>query len=434
MAHQRPGVVVASPQPHHPAASILAYPLAARGACRPDRTSRPSTTSANWNSGVSRRTGSTRTRPGVSAFTVMPSPPQRGRAGIRQRRSRGVLGGDRERRTRHLDTGSSSCAASRLASTSAPPTITPRGLSPGTYCLVGNPGWARRPGRGAARRAWATSQPVPLCLTAALQLGSGQSDRPAVGAVQAEVSIRAVRSRALILPRLLIGHPGLAGSTSGPARGTLTHDDRSSSHPSTRGPASSSPAPLLRLRGRTGRRGGSPPPPQVSLPLRRPERGTTDRAPSSAQGGLSILSVCAQARQAPSSRAVSALQSDGHARGSHRDGAGTRQAPAESWLHGVRRPLWQRLGSQGAATTRARPGRSRSGGTCPLDVGRSAVQAGQDHLVAGADEHRGDGSDVGGAGRAAKALLAAQVVGQVLTPTMPRSGRPGRGAMPFPYW
>jgi hypothetical protein len=67
-------------------------------------------------------------------------------------------------------------------------------------------------------------------------------------------------------------------------------------------------------------------------------------------------------------------------------------------------------------------------------VGRSAVQAGQDHLVAGADEHRGDGSDVGGAGRAAKALLAAQVVGQVLTPTMPQSGPPGRGAMPFPYW
>jgi hypothetical protein len=28
MAHRRPGVVVASPQPHHPAASILAYPLA----------------------------------------------------------------------------------------------------------------------------------------------------------------------------------------------------------------------------------------------------------------------------------------------------------------------------------------------------------------------------------------------------------------------
>jgi hypothetical protein len=31
MAPQRPGVVVANPQPHHPAASILAYPLAARG-------------------------------------------------------------------------------------------------------------------------------------------------------------------------------------------------------------------------------------------------------------------------------------------------------------------------------------------------------------------------------------------------------------------
>jgi hypothetical protein len=80
------------PPTSSPAASILAYPLAARGACRPDRTSRPSATSANWNSGVSRRTGSTpdtarRERIHRDAVT-----PQRGRAGMRQRRSRGSLG------------------------------------------------------------------------------------------------------------------------------------------------------------------------------------------------------------------------------------------------------------------------------------------------------------------------------------------------------
>jgi hypothetical protein len=75
------------------------------------------------------------------------------------------------------------------------------------------------------------------------------------------------------------------------------------------------------------------------LPSTSAERSAAQGAPSPAQGRLSILSVCAQARQAPSPAAVSALQSDGHARGSCRDGAGTRQAPAQSWLHGVRRPL-----------------------------------------------------------------------------------------------
>jgi hypothetical protein len=97
--------------------------------------------------------------------------------------------------------------------------------------------------------------------------------------------------------------------------------------------------PLLRLRGRAGRRSRSPPQPQVSLPLRRPERGAAQAAPSSAQGWLPILSVCAQAWEAPSPRAVPELQSDNHARRSRRSGAGARQAPAESRLYGVWRPL-----------------------------------------------------------------------------------------------
>jgi hypothetical protein len=43
--------------------------------------------------------------------------------------------------------------------------------------------------------------------------------------------------------------------------------------------------------------------------------------------------------RASSPGAVSALQPDGHPRRSRRDGAGARQAPAESRLHGVRGPL-----------------------------------------------------------------------------------------------
>jgi hypothetical protein len=129
----------------------------------------------------------------------------------------------------------------------------------------------------------------------------------------------------------------------GPARRTLAQDDESPNRSITRSPTRSSPAPLLRLRGRAGRRRRSPPQPRVSLPLRRPERGAAEGAPSSAQGRLPILSVCAKAWQAPSPRAVSALQSDGHARRSRRSGAGARQAPAEPWLHGLRRPLRRSL-------------------------------------------------------------------------------------------
>ncbi len=104
-----------------------------------------------------------------------------------------------------------------------------------------------------------------------------------------------------------------------------------------------SPAPLLRLRGGAGRRSRFPAQPRVSLRLRRPERGAAEGAPSSAQGRLSILSLCAKAWEAPSPRAVSTLQPDGHARGSRRHGAGTRQTPAASWLHGVRGPLRRSL-------------------------------------------------------------------------------------------
>jgi hypothetical protein len=114
-------------------------------------------------------------------------------------------------------------------------------------------------------------------------------------------------------------------------------------HSITRGPTRNSRAPLLRLRGRVGRRGRPPPQPSVPLRLRRPERAATAGAPSPAQGRLPILSVRAEAWEAPSPRAVSAFQSDGHARRSGRSGAGTRQTPAESWLHGVRRPLRRSL-------------------------------------------------------------------------------------------
>ena len=100
-----------------------------------------------------------------------------------------------------------------------------------------------------------------------------------------------------------------------------------------------SPAPLLRLRGRVGRRSRSSAQPWISLRLRRPERSAAERTPSSAQGRLPLLSLCPKAWEASSSKAVSALQSDGHARRSRRHGAGTRSAPAESRLHGVRRPL-----------------------------------------------------------------------------------------------
>jgi len=99
---------------------------------------------------------------------------------------------------------------------------------------------------------------------------------------------------------------GSTGSTSGPARRTLAEDDGSPGSSITRSPTRSSAAPLLHLRGRAGRRGGSPSRPQVSLPVRRPERGAADGAPSSAQGWPPILSVCAKAWEAPSPRAVSA--------------------------------------------------------------------------------------------------------------------------------
>jgi hypothetical protein len=133
--------------------------------------------------------------------------------------------------------------------------------------------------------------------------------------------------------------------------GRLHQDDGSPSHSITRSSTSSGPAPLLRLRGRAGRRSGSPSQPQVSLRLRRPERGAAQGAPSSAQGWLPILSAFAKAWKAPSPGAVSALQPDGHPRGSRRDGAGARQAPAESWLHGVRGPL--RRGLQLRASCRS---------------------------------------------------------------------------------
>jgi hypothetical protein len=141
--------------------------------------------------------------------------------------------------------------------------------------------------------------------------------------------------------------------------GRLHQDDGSPSHWITRSSTSRSPAPLLRLRGRAGRRSGSPSQPQVSLRLRRPERGAAEGAPSSAQGRLPILSACAEAWEAPSPGAVSALQSDGHARRSRRDGAGTRQAPAESWLHGVRGPLSGACSCARAAAAGMRPWSTR---------------------------------------------------------------------------
>jgi hypothetical protein len=66
----------------------------------------------------------------------------------------------------------------------------------------------------------------------------------------------------------VLGHRFANAPTGSTARratlrgGRLDHDDRSSGHPSRCSPASSSPAPLLRLRARVGRRGGSSPPSQ----------------------------------------------------------------------------------------------------------------------------------------------------------------------------